>query len=58
MMTCHVVTKEEQPSPRYMRQEFRAVKWSTQQANRCHPVVIFWAMSPAGTVQQSRHEPV
>jgi len=25
------------------------VKWSTQQATRRHPVVIFWAMSPAGT---------
>jgi len=26
MMTCHVVTKEEQQSPRYMRQEFSRLR--------------------------------
>jgi hypothetical protein len=52
MMTCHVVTKEEQPSPRYMRQEFRAVKWSTQPANSYNPVVL------RGAIEPCRHGPV
>jgi len=52
MMTCHVVTKEEQPSPRYMRQEFRAVKWSTQPTNSYNPVVL------RGAIEPCRHGPV
>src|SRR6478672_1453844 len=39
MMTCHVVTKDEQPSSHDMRQEFRAVTGSTQQGNKHRPVV-------------------
>lgn len=57
MMTCHVVTKDEQPSPHDMRQEFRAVTGSTQQGNKHRPVVIHWAMRPAGGAQRLNHEP-
>jgi hypothetical protein len=57
MMTCHVVTKDEQPSPHDMRQEFSAVTGSTQQGNAHHPVLIHWAMRPAGEAQRLNHEP-
>jgi hypothetical protein len=38
MMTCHVVTKEEQPSPRYMRQEFSRLR-----ENDAGPPEIQWS---------------
>ena len=38
MMTYHVVTEEEQPSPRYMRQEF-----SRLQKNNAGPPEIQWS---------------
>src|SRR4029078_3343630 len=57
MMTCRVVTKDEQPSPHDMRQEFRAVTGSTQTGNGTRPVMIHWAMRPAGEAQRLNHEP-
>jgi hypothetical protein len=39
-MMYRAVGKENQQLPRDMREEFRAVERSTQQANRHHPVVI------------------
>ena len=38
MMTCHMVTKEEQPSPRYIRQEFSRLR-----KNDAGPPEIQWS---------------
>ncbi|HSS30200.1 MAG TPA: hypothetical protein VLL06_04205 [Nitrospiraceae bacterium] len=51
-----MVTKDEQPSPHDMRQEFRAVTELTQQGTKHRPIVIHWAMGPGGA-QRLNHKP-